>query len=493
MSQNFSSLTFIILFIFSTNQGLCATIGSFDKSFSQDGNSDGWDFINQPNQNYFGLDTLIDSQKRIVVAGTYTYGASAQTGILIARYLTSGILDTSFASNGILKYPFPPSDPFIIKIRHNPFDDSIFVGYTALNNSTGNSDVSLLYIDETGLILDIFTIAFDLGSGNDRKDDFFADMKLHHNNISGSGFLIIAAEVERSSATDTDFGIAKVNFDSSGNFSFETQFSSDGMSNCFHDHNVNGLNQDIATSISITEEMNYLVGGSAFEGNGDDANGWNLAFCEFNNAGAIIGKWSTKISATQGDSREELVDTVIGRSSQDGQYLLTLSKEPEIDFSVKNDFVVRKYIRNLLNQGVWDEDINFASSGISRIGFNDPFIFPETTDDQPAQIFIKSLDQSIIIVGNSNWQDNGNDKSYISLSKLRSNGLLNTSWGSNSTGKEHISLDTNTFSDICAGFAQGVGSEEFYVTGTNFDFTNNTIKLFIANIAHEFIFSNSFE
>jgi hypothetical protein len=402
-------------------------------------------------------------------------------------------LDATFASSGILKYPFPPSAPFVIKVKFNPFDDSLFLGYSAMNNSTNNSDVALLHIDNTGLVIDFIFIDFDLGSSNDRKDDFFNDMKLFHNTNSGEGFIVIAAEVERTNASDTDFGIARINFDTSGNLSMATTFSGDGKSSCFHDHSDSGFSQDIATSISITEELHYLIGGSAFEGNGDDANGWNLAFCEYNSSGAIIKKWSTKSAAEQADSREELVETMIDRSAQDGQYLLVLSKEPDQVFSVKSDFVVRKYIRDILNDGVWDLDINFGAAGVSRIGFTDPFFFPETTDDRPAHIYIEKKNKQILLAGTSFWQENGNQKSYVSMAKLNSNGLLNTSWGINQTGKAYLSLDTTAYADECAGLVEDPNSEEIYITGTHFDFGNNTISSFTANIVNDLIFKGGFD
>ena len=104
------------------------------------------------------------------------------------------------------------------------------------------------------------------------------------------------AEVERTGSEDTDFGVLMLNTEpSNGTLSIDTNFDSDGKNLCFFDQNNPAGSRDKAEAL-VWDAVNntVIIGGSAFEGDGVEGDGWNMAFCEFNLSGALLRKWSTQ-------------------------------------------------------------------------------------------------------------------------------------------------------------------------------------------------------
>ena len=492
----------LCLFLISTSV-LAIDSGALDTSFSNDLSTAGWDLIFESGGAVFATDTKVDSLGRAVVVGSYRKNGETNYHPFVRRYLANGQLDTSFGNNGLYIYPLFNDNLDAVKVDISSATNTIFVAYNFINNSN-DFDIAVFYLDSTTTdVLGLQTIAFDLGATADRKDDFLAGINVNPIPFSATpdGDVIIAAEVERNNANDTDFGIAKLNyFETSGTLTFDTFFSSDGLTDCFFDQ-AGGVGIDKAMTIGTAANGNYVVGGSTFEGNGVDSNGWNASFCEFDKTtGAFTFKWSTLIpGSTADDSREFLADFVIYEPQNGIEYLLVLTKEPEMDLSNKFDFAIRRYNRIFSNGNVWEWEVDttFGSGPrhISRVGFVDGLLFPAATDDEPKRILVETKNQQILIAGTSNWTDTNNENfSHMALAKLNKDGSLNTSWGTNQSGKAYVTLDNSLpliFKDSLTSIAQDKKSEKIYISGINIA-AGNQVYGSIARVHNDLIFKSGF-
>ena len=192
------TIVFLIL-IFTIFQSKAIDLGSLDTSFSNDGVSDGWDRSGETGYYRYGSATVVDSQGRIYVAGTYDYDAGGSTakGARIERYLPSGTLDNTFGTGGIKTFAVPPApiNQFEYSLVLGP-SDSIFMGYSRLYCIVGNechSNIKIYYVNSSGVTVGDITIPFDLGGTWERNDDNISDMVY----MPTLNRLAISAEVER--------------------------------------------------------------------------------------------------------------------------------------------------------------------------------------------------------------------------------------------------------------------------------------------------------
>ena len=490
--RNLIKNTFLLL-AFSTS-AFAIDSGSLDTSFSNDVNSPGWDLNAPSGGGEFTTDTVIDTQGRVLVAGEYRAQGATDYNPIVRRYLKNGQLDTTFSDNGTFLWPIAYGWSKV-QIGLTTEDDNIF--FLAFETGTDNKDVNVVMIDSSttqGYLNGVELISFDLGSAADRKDDFLADMLVTTVPTTYQGSVVLALEVERTNANDTDFGIAKINYDiASPSLALDTSFSSDGLANCYFDQNSTGFGEDKATSIHETWHGGYIVGGSTFEGNGDDSNGWNASFCEFNLSGGLVKRWSTLNPNAQVDSREFLADIAVSSdTASGGEYMLALTKEPEIVFSNDYDFVVRKY---LYNNGNWDLDTSFGTNGKSRIGFVDGYLFPSDTSDEPVAILVEDKNSQILVAGTSQWFDTNNDlNSHMALAKLNADGSLNSSWGTSQNGKAYVTLDNSSptvFRDTLTTISEDKNSEKIYIGGNNIQ-AGNQLYSSISRVHNDLIFKSGF-
>jgi hypothetical protein len=278
--MNLLSLTMTLL----SGSVAAVDLGTLDSTFSQDGTTDGWDMSGQTGYNWYGSDVVVDSQGRVLIAGTYQYDFNGNTALMarVERRLPNGDLDTSFDSDGIRELGLPPApqSQFNYEIIVDS-SDGVFVGYSSEYCQTTNdceSDLYVYHINVNGVIVGSQQIDFDLGSSNNRKDDDFADMVY----VPSINKLGIAAEVELNGADDTDYGIAVLNVDPvSGALSIDNGFSTDGQRQCYFDQNNPAGSRDMPTAIVwYGPTSSFIVGGNTFEGNGTNGDGWNMSFCD---------------------------------------------------------------------------------------------------------------------------------------------------------------------------------------------------------------------
>lgn len=118
------------------------------------------------------LDVAIDNNNRIIAVGYTTADVDSKTDALAIRFDSNGVLDTTFATNGVLKLNIPDSDYFS---QIHILDDSkiLLIGGTTLTST--NQDFLIAKIDDLGVFDTTFgtngksSIDFNLGVDSPSK------------------------------------------------------------------------------------------------------------------------------------------------------------------------------------------------------------------------------------------------------------------------------------------------------------------------------------
>ncbi len=466
-------------------------LGSVDSTFSQDGQTDGWDLSGESGFNWYGSDVVVDSQGRILIAGTYQYDFNGQTELMarVERRLPNGELDLSFDNDGILDLamiPAPQSQlDYGLALNSS---DGVFVGYSRIYCQTTNdceSDPYIYHINANGVIVGNLQVEFDIGATIDRQDAGLTDLVY----VPSINKLALTAEVELTNINDTDYGIAVLNVDPvSGALSMDTGFSSDGKRTCYFDHaDIQGSRDYPSAIVWHNGISRFIVGGSTFEGNGINADGWNMSFCEFDLAGNLTRDWSTQSPNLALDSREFLNDLVVYHEAGLGgqSYLVGIGALPGPGGL---DTALFRYQETQLMQ--WELDSSFGSNGTGYETTGFEYLFQGETQDTGVELLIESEDDSILVLSSLGWDENGQTKSAFGLSKYTKGGLLNTSWGIGNGIAVHT-FDVFNRWDIAEGIAINPQTEEIYVTGMSYDGLN--FKSTVANMHNDSIFASNFD
>jgi hypothetical protein len=462
-------------------------LGALDTSFAADGQTDGYVLDHEPGFNRYGAAVVVDSQQRIYVAGTFDYDFAGQTekGARVERWLPNGQRDTSFAGNGVVELVLPPApgNQFNYGLAVDPAD-GVFVGYSRLFCVTSNNCQSQLYvyhINASGATVGNQQVSFDLGATDDRKDDDFADF-VYEPLINK---LAIAATVERSGAQDTDMGIAVLNVDPvSGALSIDNGFDADGKNQCWFDQADPAGSEDRAAAV-IYHPLNqtFVVGGSAFEGNGLQNDGWNMAFCEFSLSGTLLRQWSTQSTQVVLESQEFVADMAYSFDFIRGSGLLVAGT---VNGAGGMDYAVTRYQQDQADQ--WNTDTGYGDNGFRTVGFQ--YLFVGETSDYVSQMQLED-DGRVLLVGSLTWEDNNQQAhSAIGLTRITPSGQLDRTWGIGRSGKAVHSFDLISLWDHADALAVDPVSEELYVSGWSY---NGDFQSLLVNLHNDQIFAANME
>jgi hypothetical protein len=402
-------------------------------------------------QDSYNLAMDIDSESRLLVLKA----VPNNMGILfvsVQRYMPDGQIDGSFATVIIDIDESLADSKYSLKVDK---DNGIFVGYSNLvcdpPNMNCQQDVFVNHYSSTGTFSGFATIAFDNGNISLRQNDRFADMIY----IEDRDILAVAATVDFNSVFDTDFGVALLDVDAAGGLSLRTSFSTDGKQTCAFDQDIGnpGIGIDKAQSIVLEfgNPVEVIVGGSAFEGNGSNADGWNLAFCKLDILGDVVQQWSTI------DNPDTLVDIEILEdmyySSIRVQRLIVAAK---FSLGDDNDFSIGQYVISGIN---WEFDSSFGVNGWGSVGFNQVFI--GNTNDEIQSIVVEE-NEDILAAGLMRWQDYGVDHNNVALARFDKFGNLRTNWANSGQIAYDFSGDNiNQLTDMVIDHSK----KELYLVG----------------------------
>jgi uncharacterized delta-60 repeat protein len=229
--------------------------GSLDSSFSSDGKRlqsfDNGTLLDQ------ALAVATDSQDRVVATG-YSARSSdpGDSDFAIARYTTSGSLDTSFSTDGKRLQSFGNGDEFDIGRGVAIDAQNRVVAEGATHQTSGNSfDFALARYTTSGGLDSSFSgdgkqlVEFEGGSGYAVAID--------------SQGRIVAAGIAASFAGGGDFGIARL----LSNGSLDNSFSGDGKRLQSFD---NGTDSDTARGVAIDSQDRVVAAGPSLQDGGAD-------------------------------------------------------------------------------------------------------------------------------------------------------------------------------------------------------------------------------
>lgn len=232
--------------------------GTLDTTFSSDGKQ-----TVSFGSNVIASGVAIQSNGKIVVAGTTTIGSGGDTDMAVARLNTNGSLDTTFSGDGLTTVSFDLGGDNTDRGNAVALqsDGKIVLVGSAQRNSSGDHDMAIARLTTSGILDSTFdndgkrTIAFDLGGSNFDRANAVA---------IASGKIVVAGTATLNSSGDTDFAVARL----TSNGSLDTTFSSDGKQTVAFDRG--GNNRDVANAVKVQSDGKIILAGSARTGTTND-------------------------------------------------------------------------------------------------------------------------------------------------------------------------------------------------------------------------------
>ncbi|MGH7137700.1 MAG: hypothetical protein ACREHD_18285, partial [Pirellulales bacterium] len=197
--------------------------GSLDSSFGTDGTVE-TDMTNNPFKQDNDADAVaIDSQQRIVVAGTVDVPGG--TDIALARYEPDGSLDTRFGTNGIVLTALEPGGANVANAVAIDANGGILVaGATSQPQSNAGSNFALVRYTDSGQLDSTFGgTAYGGGPGWVQTDFSGGHDIAYEMAIEPDGKIVLAGSAHLSNTGD-DFALARYNT----NGSLDTTFGASG-------------------------------------------------------------------------------------------------------------------------------------------------------------------------------------------------------------------------------------------------------------------------
>jgi uncharacterized delta-60 repeat protein len=212
---------------------------------------------------------IVQADGKIVVGGSNFLGNSANFSL--ARYTTSGVLDTSFSSDGRADATFGLED-IATSLALQSDGKYVQVGYTNVNNATtGPNDFAVARWNADGTL----DTSFDVDGLV--TIDFANDDRANSVAIQSDGKVIVAGSWDGGAS---DFAIVRLNT----NGSLDTSFSGDGKAN-FSFANSGFGNAEFAYSVKIQADGKIVVAGST--NTGTTSNDSDIAIIRINSDGTL--------------------------------------------------------------------------------------------------------------------------------------------------------------------------------------------------------------
>lgn len=252
LKRTLSMAISIVIMNAAMRTGALAHDGDLDRSFGSQGRT----IVDLRNRSVV-TGMVIGPDGKIVLVGWYE-GALNGTDFGVARLTSSGLLDTSFSSDGITTIPVgtgvaydQPSSVFL------QTDGKIVVVGTGPDTGTldDNSGMQLVRLNTDGALDSTFNgdgkafVEFALGDGN------YAGASDGLQLANGKLLIVGSASVQ---GQGTDFAIAKLNADGTR----DTTFHGDGRYT-FHFNETVAPKNEGAQSVAVDSSGNILVGGIA--------------------------------------------------------------------------------------------------------------------------------------------------------------------------------------------------------------------------------------
>lgn len=230
---------------------LALSTGGFDLGFSADGKAS----LDFNGNNDTAQAVAVQPDGKIVVVGSTQVGAT-DFNFAIARFNRDGTPDTTFNGTGRATVAFDLGGNNSDQATAVAIDSlgRIVVGGSA-TSAAGDFDFAVSRLTSAGVLDTTFdgdgkqTVSFNLGQQNQDQVNALA--------LQADGKIVLAGQVQRTTAGDTDFGVVRLSADGSP----DTQFSLDGKTLVFFD--AGGTNADTASAVAIQADGMIVVAGTA--------------------------------------------------------------------------------------------------------------------------------------------------------------------------------------------------------------------------------------
>jgi len=402
--------------------------GSLDTSFGSSGRTT-TDFSSSSGD--YGQSVSIQSDGKIVVAG-YTYNGS-KYDFGLARYDSSGSLDSSFGSGGKVVVAIGSSDDCGMSVAIQSDGKIAVAGYTY---NAGNNDFALVRYNSNGSLDSSFC-----SGGRVTTAIGFSDYG-QSVAIQSDGKIVLAGYIWNGS----NYGFALVRYNSSG--SLDSSFGSGGKVT-----SAIGSSNDCCMSVAIQSNGKIAVAGYTYNGSN-----WDFALVRYNSNGSLDtsfgsgGKVTTDFGSTHDYGNSVAIQSdgkiVVGGYTNNGSFggfaLVRYNSDGSLDTSFGSagkvtgpsgygsSVAIEPDGKIVLGGYAWNGDgfalVRYNSSGSLDASFgSDGEVTTAigSSDDEGNSVAVQS-DGKIVVAG---YTYNGSNYDFA-LVRYNSNGSLDSSFGS---------------------------------------------------------------
>jgi uncharacterized delta-60 repeat protein len=399
-------LTIVVMTLFTTE--LSAQPGSLDTGFDADG------IVTTPigSSDDVVLSIAVQPDEKIVVAGYSNNGADDD--FALARYHSSGILDSSFSDDGIVVLDLDTNNEGATSVAIQTDGKIVAAGY---HYNGSNFDFAILRYNADGTPDPTFNsngvVLTSVGPGDDYARSLF---------IQPDGKIVVAGPVWN--GADYDFALARYN-------------TNGGLDNTFGIAGIIitdfGSGDDFANSLRVLPDGRFIVAGSAYNGTDKD-----IALASYTQSGTLaISFGNNGLVTTDLGSGDDMANAVFDILST-GQLMVAGSSENGSD----RDFILARYKED----GELDTSFNGVGYVTTAIG----------NGDDDARTVFPQPDGNFVVSGRTS---NGNDLDFA-LCRYTTEGDLDNTFGTNGV----VITDIGTFDDA-ANSSVIVPGEEIILAG----------------------------
>jgi uncharacterized delta-60 repeat protein len=448
----------------------------------------------------------IQSDGKIVVVGEVYNNTTGSSDFAIARYTTTGLLDTDFDGDGLQITDFGPNEyADAIAIQS---DGKIVVAGTVYNQTTNNSDFGLARYNTAGLL--------DITFSEDGKQT--TDFGGSYDNANGvaiqsDGKIVVVGETESATTDNEDIGLARYNT----NGVLDRNFDRDGKLTRYFP-----ASDGTFYAIAVQSDGKVVVAGRAK----NVSDNYDFALARYNADGSLdrnfnrSGKQTTDFFggsdyvygvAIQSDGKIVVAGSVYDPTTGNEDFgLARYNTNGSLDKTFSGDgkqttdfFGSYEYARGLAIQsdgkmvvagGVYDPNGNqdFAIARYTTAGLLDNTFSEDgkqTTDFGGSDDFARGLaiqsDGKIVVAGEIYDFNNGNED--FAIARYTTAGLLDTDFDGD--GKQ----TTDFFGSYDNANAIGIQSDgKIVVAGGIYDFNNGNEDFAIARYTTAGLLDNTF-
>ena len=330
---------------------------------------------------------VIQSDGKIVVAGTSFTGNGEQYNFALTRYNSNGSLDTTFDGDGKVTTDFGGGDDAAFSATIQS-DGKIVVAGESYNGSK-RFDFAIIRYNSNGSLDTTFDgdgkVTTDFGGTSDDRAYSVA--------IQGDGKIVVAGY------SKSDFALTRYN----SNGSLDTTFDGDGKVTTSVG---SSFFTDIENSVAIQSDGKIVVAGFSTKGSNLD-----FALARYNSNGSLDTTFDGdgKVTTGFGSSTNDVAHSVAIQS--DGKIVVAGFSETSGIFDSK-DFALTRYNSNGSLDSTFDGDGKVTTD------------FGRNLDDRANSVAIQS-DGKIVVAGESKNVRSGYD---FALTRYNSNGSLDTTF-----------------------------------------------------------------